>query len=241
MSETHKHLPSRTWHLSWNTVDSQAHKVTTAAIAAAATGYEKSVQLPFSVEDIGVWKEPLEPGKNARVPGFYDSVRTTTCPEAGRITFVIARFKDGTVQQSAAEGWTVPPMPRLVPYLTAKCPVVERSPTEIRAKLQLNSTGNVVGLSGPVLTKDDPELVAWVATQMKQWTFHPALRNGRAEEGDLDVEFILYKEAEPNLAAISLTSPTTLILFFPSQDFSHCIESFGFLRERTTIPSLGSG
>jgi hypothetical protein len=218
-------------------LDSQGHKATTAAIAAAAAGYEKSAHLPFSVENIEVWKEPLEPGKTARVSGFYDSVRTTTCPVAGRISFVMARFKDGTVQQYAADGWSVPPLPRFVPELTAACPAVQKDPTEIRAKLRLSSTGDVIGISGPVLAKDNPDQVAWVATQMKRWTFQPALLDGRPHEVDLDVEFVLYGDPEPNLAAISPASPATLIVFFPRKDSSGgCVESFGFLREAMTIP-----
>jgi hypothetical protein len=113
---------------------------------------------------------------------------------------------------------------------------VQKSPTQIRAKLRLGSDGNVVGISGPVLTKDDPELVAWVGAQMKRWIFHPALLNGDPQEGDLDVEFVLYKDPGPDLAAISLTSPAALIVFFPRKDFSRCIESFGFLREAATVP-----
>jgi hypothetical protein len=202
-------------------LDRQGQKVTTAAIAAAAAGYETGARLPFPVECCTEpWKKPLEPGNTARVAEFYDSVRTLSCPQSARITFVIAKFKDGTVQQYAAEGWSVPPLPRLVPELTAACPVVKKNPTQIRAKLRISSTGEVTGISGPALTKDDPDLVAWVATQMKQWTFHPALLDGHPHDTDLDAEFVLYGDPQANLAAISLTSPATLISFYPREDSS---------------------
>jgi len=218
-------------------LDSQRHKVTTAAIAAAAAGYEKAARLPFSVESIEAWKEPLGPGKTARVAGPYDSVRTITCPEAARITFALARFKNGTVQQYAADGWSVPPLPRFVPELTAACPVVQKNPTQIQARIRLSSSGDVIGISRPVLTRDNPDQVTWIATQMRQWKFQPALLDGQPHEDDLDVEFVLYGDPEPNLAAISLASPATLVVFFPRKDFSRgCIESFGFLHEATTIP-----
>src|SRR5271169_300452 len=110
--------------------DGQGHKAATAAIAAAAAGFEKSMQLPFSVENIESWKVPLEPGATGHVGGFYDSVRSPTCPESGQVTFVIARFMNGTVQQYAANGWSAPPLPRLVPVLTAACPAVEKNPTQ---------------------------------------------------------------------------------------------------------------
>ena len=70
----------------------------------------------------------------------------------------MAKFKDGTVQQYAMDGWSVPPLPRLVPELTAACPVVKTNPTQIRAKLRISATGEVTGISGPVLTKDNPDL-----------------------------------------------------------------------------------
>ena len=217
--------------------DGQGHKATTAAIAAAAAGYEKSMQLPFSVENIESWKVPLEPGATGRVGGFYDSVRTTTCPEAGRVTFVIARFMNGSVQQYAADGWSVPPLPRLVPQLTAPCPAVEKNPTQIRAKLRLSPSGDVIGISGTALTKDSPVQVTWVATQMKQWKFHPAHLDGKPHEYELEVEFVLYGVPEPDFADISLASPATLIVFWPRKDLARgCIESFGFLSETTAIP-----
>ena len=217
--------------------DGQGHKATTAAIAAAAAGYEKSMRLPFSVENTESWKVPLKPGATGRVSGFYDSVRTTTCPEAGRVTFVIARFMNGSVQQYAADGWSVPPLPRLVPELTAPCPAVEKNPTQIRAKLRLAASGDVVGISATALTKDDADRIAWITTQMKQWKFHPALLDGKPHEDELEVEFVLYGVTEPDFAAISLATPATLVVFSPRKNVGGgCVESFGFLGETTTIP-----
>jgi hypothetical protein len=218
-------------------LDSQGNRSTTAVIAAAAAGYEKSAPLPFSVENIASWKEPLGPGQTARVGGFYDSVRTITCPAAGRITFVLARFKNGSVEKYEADGWLVPPLPRFVPEITAACPIVQENPTQILAKLRISSTGEVTGISGPVLTRDSPDLVAWIATQMKLWTFQPTLLDGRPLEDDLDVEFVIFGNSLPNLAAISLTSPATLIVFYPANDAAgRCVENFGFLHEAMTIP-----
>ncbi len=218
-------------------LDSQGHRSTTAVMAAAAVGYEKSAPLPFSVEGIQPWKEPLGPGETARVSGFYDSVRALTCPVAGRITFVLARFKNGSVQEYEADGWSVPPLPRFVPEITAACPIVQKNPTQISAKLRISSTGAVTGISGPVLTRDSPDLVVWVATQMKMWAFQPALLDGHPVEDDLDVEFVIFGNSLPNLAAISLTSPATLIVFQPGDGAAgRCIESFGQLREAMTIP-----
>jgi hypothetical protein len=218
-------------------LDKAGHRVTTAAIAAAATGYQKTAHLPFSVEGFRDWKEPLAPGMTARVDGFYDSVRTLTCPQSARIIFVTVKFMNGTVQQYAADGWSVPPLPRFVPEGAAACPPVQKNPTQIRARLRISSTGEVTGISGPVLTKDNPEQVAWITTQLKQWKFQPPLLDGHPREGDLEVEFVLYGGPELNFGAISLDSPATLILFYPRKDPSRgCVQSFGFLHEAVTTP-----
>jgi hypothetical protein len=80
-------------------------------------------------------------------------------------------------------------------------------------------------------------LVTWVATQLKEWKFQPPLLDGHPSGEDLDVEFVVYGDPEPNLAAISLGSPATLIVFYPRKDPSRgCVESFGFLHEAVTIP-----
>lgn len=218
-------------------LDGQQHKATTAAIAVAAAGYEKQAPVPFSVESISTWKEPLDPGKIARVSGTYDSVRTITCPEAARITFAMVRYRNGTVQRYAAEGWSVPPLPKFVPEIIGPCPAVQTNPTQVRAKVHLSASGNVIGISGPLATKDNPDQVAWIATQLEKWTFQPLLIDGHPREDDLEVEFVLYGEPEPNLAAITLASPATLIVFYPRKDASPgCVESFGFLHEVSTVP-----
>jgi hypothetical protein len=218
-------------------LDGQGQTVTTAAIAAAAAGHEKELPLPFSVENIEAWKKPLERGRTARVSGFYDSQRTVSCPKTARVTFAMVRFGNGTVQQYPARRWSVPPLPRVVPELSTACPLLRTNPTQIRAKVRINSTGNVIGFSGPTLTTADADLIAWVATQMKHWTFHPAVIDGRPEEDDLNLEFVLYGDPEPNFAAISLTTPATLVWFSPKKNIpERCQESFGFLAEATTIP-----
>jgi len=218
-------------------LDRQGHKTATAVIAAAAVGYEGSMQLPFPVENIEPWKAPLEPGATGHIGGFYDSVRAPTCPEAGLITFVVARFMNGTVQRYSAGGWSVPPLPRVVPYLTAPCPAVGKNPTQIRAKLRLTAGGDVTGVSGPAFTEGTPDQVGWIAAQMKQWKFHPALLDGKPHEYEIEVEFVLFGVPEPDFADISLASPATLIVFWPRKDLARgCSETFGFLSETTTIP-----
>jgi hypothetical protein len=218
-------------------LDDKSQKTTTAAVAATAEGYGKSLQVPFSVENVTVWKAPVEPGTTARVDGTFDGVRPLACPEAARITFAMARFKNGTIQQYAAEGWSVPALPRFVPELADSCPVAGENPIQIRAKIQYNAAGDVIGISGPIFTRDDPDKVAWIVAHMKQWKFHPALLDGRPQEGDVDVEFVLYGDPKPDLTGISLTTPAALVVFFPKQaPRIGCFESFGMLQEGTTIP-----
>jgi hypothetical protein len=218
-------------------LDQKGRVVDTATVGGAAAGFENAMPAPFSVENTETWKGPLDPGEIARVQGMSDGNRTVTCPVSGQITFVMARFRNGAVQQHGLLGWQVPPLPRIVPQLDSACPVLHSSILEIPAKLKISDAGDVLGVS-PSSGGDDPGVLAWAIDQMKRWKFHPALVDGQPRNSELSVDFVFQVSPEPNLAAISPTAPSVLIQFFPSgrESQPRCIEAFAQLTENSTIP-----
>jgi|ERR1700722_7551389 len=217
-------------------LDEKGNVVDTATIGGAAAGFENAMPAPFPLENKETWKGPLEPGETARVQGMSNGNRTVTCPVSGQITFVMARFWGGAIQQYGSTGWRVPPLPRIVPELDSACPVLKSGTLEIPVTLKISIGGDVIGVSQS--SSGDLGVLAWAVDQLKRWKFHPALVDGQPKDSELSVDFVFHGSPEPNLATISPTTPSVLIQFFPSRrdPQSHCVEAFAQLTESSTIP-----
>jgi hypothetical protein len=217
-------------------LDEKGNTVDTATIGGVAAGFEDAMPAPFSLENKETWKGPLEPGETARVQGMSNGNRTVTCPVSGRITFVMARLRNGAVRQYGSTGWQVPPLPRIVPELDSACPAVQGGVLEIPVKLKISSAGDLIGVSQS--SAKDLGVLAWAVDQLKRWKFHPALVDGQPKDSELSVDFVFHGSPEPNLGAISPATPSVLIQFFPSRRDSQprCVEAFAQLTETSTIP-----
>jgi hypothetical protein len=146
---------------------------------------------PYGHSGGGLLDSPLPPSEEFYIAGGTQ-LRTRECPARARVTRVDVKFSDRTEYHYSAPGWQKSAEVRFVrPVQTDIFP--RPLPLQVAVTVTVDAKGKVSKLA---TAEQDPSVQAWFESQLRRWTFYPALRAGTPVPSELVLLFRLHRLPE---------------------------------------------
>jgi len=224
--------------------DKAGRTIESVPIAAASEAIAQQFKSPFAVEGVQhLDRAAIQPGSDAVVGGIRDGIRTGSCPTHAVVTYMMIQFQDDTVRILSEPGWQLTAVPRYIPRAPEIVPNwLPTVPVSLTGKIKINSSGRVddVVFQSP---NGDANLLDGLRDFMKQnWSFHPALVDGKPTASELETLFRFPTHASALSDNEARWSPVTLIQMFRRRDLypdqengDNFTVTYGGLSEGSTI------
>lgn len=169
-----------------------------------AVGETDSSSLLFAIKEGEVQevKEPIQPGMSFWV-GSESPIIATRCPAQARVVFAEVRAVDGSSLSFEFPGWQIEPSIFDVPRYFDMSGVVP--PGDVLVEVQIDREGHLSELR--VMDAKNFGLVPWLSERLSQWSFVPALYEGKPVEGRLTLLLRFHAELKDDTTWLERFKP----------------------------------